>query len=188
MTLDKIETQINVEAKKGLAVGINNGVINYDPQKTVSSFKEKLMNIKNESLNDSSFKDYIDALNHYIMPAKYSPRDLRTKLTNAGRNFEVEEAIELKASFTKKLVKNNFSESAQDCYVHILTELKTKYDEKVRPLLLKKAPLEEIETMVAEVVTFMYDELRETVFEQNKQEIKGMLYFLTGNCHIEWSY
>ncbi len=109
-------------------------------------------------------------------------------MTDAGRGDEVYEAEELKESFAKVLVKDNLSEQAQEAYVHILATIKTQYDGKVKPLIKTNAPLHEIESNVLNIVESMYSELAGTVLEYDQRQVKGMLYFLTGNCHIDWKY
>ncbi len=155
---------------------------------TISDFKNQLLQMTEETLYDSSFKDVIEKLNHFMQPAEYnSPRNLETKLINANREYDINEAKELKTKFSMKLTKNNFSETAQKYYASILALLKGKYDAKVKPLIKCNAPLPDVENAVDEVITYMFEKLSDTVFEQDYQEIRGMLYFLTGNCHIEWS-
>lgn len=187
MAFDNIKTQNNINVENGVVITENNGTVNINKAPTVSAFKQKLTKYKEEAINNSSFGRYIDELNHFIKPVTYNPRNLETKLKDANRTFEIEEARELKAKFAKEITKNSFSEAAQDCYAHILAKLKSEYDEKVRPLVIEKASMADIEKKIAEVINIMYEELSDTFFEQNTQEIKGMLYYLTGNCHIEWS-
>lgn len=187
MTLDKIEKQIIVKGNNSVG-SVEGNVYNISTGDTCYALKQKLLQVSKEALYDESFKDIIDSLNHYIQVSKRSPRNLRTKLEEANRKNDINEAEELKTLFTMKLFKNNFSESAQDCFTHILATLKSQYDAKVKSLIESGASRVEIDAQVLEVINFMYEQLISTAFEQNTQEIKGMLYYLTGNCHIEWRY
>lgn len=163
-------------------------IININPTDR-SALRKKLEKLKSDCLFDPNFSKCIKQLNHYLNPVNPSDqRDLKTKLTDAGREDEVYEAEELKESFAKKLVKDNLSEQAQEAYVHILATIKTQYDGKIKPLIKTNASLQEVEAGVLNIVETMYSELSGTALEYDPREIKGMLYFLTGNCHIDWKY
>lgn len=156
---------------------------------TTSPLRKKLEQLKKDCLHDPNFSICIKQLTHYLNPINPDDqRDLKTKLVDAGRADEVYEAEELKESFAKTLVKDNLSEQAQEAYVHILANIKTEYEGKVKPLLKTNAPLKEIESNVLDIVKSIYSDLAGTVLEYDQREIKGMLYFLTGNCHIDWKY
>lgn len=162
--------------------------IQHQPTK-ISPLRKKLEQLRDDCLHDPNFSSCIKQLTHYLNPVNPSDqRDLNTKLTDAGRQDEVYEAEELKESFAKVLVKDNLSEQAQEAYVHILATIKTQYDGKVKPLIKTNAPLHEIESNVLNIVESMYSELAGTVLEYDQRQVKGMLYFLTGNCHIDWKY
>jgi predicted transcriptional regulator len=154
-----------------------------------SRLRQKIELIKEDCLHDPNFKECIAQLQHFLNPVKPElQRDLQAKLSDADRIDELEDAEELKERFSKLLLRENLSMQAQEAYVHILTRIKLLYDGKVKPLLKKKAPLEDVEEKIVEVVEAIYEDLSGTVLEHDYRDIKGMLYFLTGNCHIEWSY
>ncbi len=155
----------------------------------MDALRNKIQRLTKDCLHDPNFANCIDTLNHYLKPAPYvEQRDLKTKLTEAGRAYEIHEAEELKESFTKALTKNNLSKNAQEAYVHILSMIKTDYDNKVKPLIIENAPRSDIDPKVGEIVKEIYFVLEGTSLEYDTQQIKGMLYFLTGNCHIDWKY
>ncbi len=151
--------------------------------------REKIEALKEDCLHDPDFAQCIGELSHLINSAHPDEqRDLKTKLTDADRADEVHEAEELKEKFTKLLVKNSLSEQAQDAYAHVLCKIKLDYLHKIKPLLKSGASLQQVEAEVLAIINIIYADLVGTVLEHNVREIKGMLYFLTGNCHIEWNY
>lgn len=157
--------------------------------KEKSPLRRVVEKLKAECLHDPEFNKYLSDLTHYtnsIHPD--SQRDLKTKLTEANRQDELHEAEELKEKFAKLLVKSSLSEQAQNAYVHVLSKIKLDYDHKVKPLLKAEDGLATVEASVHEIIMDIYEDLTGTVLEHNVREIKGMLYFLTGNCHIEWKY
>lgn len=155
----------------------------------ISPLRKKLEQLRDDCLHDPNFSSCIKQLTHYLNPVNPSDqRDLKTKLSDAGRQDEIYEAEELKESFAKVLVKDNLSEQAQEAYVHILATIKTQYDHKVKSLIKTNASLQEIDASVLCIVESMYSELAGTALEYDQRQVKGMLYFLTGNCHIDWKY
>ena len=161
----------------------------YIQNKNKSPLRQIVEKLEEDCLHDPNFNKYISDLIHFtnsIHPD--GQRDLETKLTEANRQDELHEAEELKERFTKLLVKSSLSEQAQNAYVHVLSKIKVDYDHKVKPLLKSYAELSSIEASVHDVIMGIYEDLAGTVIQHNVLEIKGMLYFLTGNCHIEWKY
>jgi hypothetical protein len=159
------------------------------PPTAISPLRKKLEQLRSDCLRDPSLSTCIKQLTHYLNPVNPDDqRDLKTKLIDAGREDEVYEAEELKEAFAKILVRENLSEQAQDAYVHILGKIKTHYESKVKPLIKTNAALAEIESNVLDIVETIYSDLAGTALEYDHRQIKGMLYFLTGNCHIDWKY
>lgn len=161
----------------------------YVQTKDKSPLRKVVEKLEADCLHDPDFNKYISDLAHYTNSVHPdSQRDLKTKLTEANRQDELHEAEELKEKFAKLLVKSSLSEQAQNAYVHVLSKIKFDYDHKVKPLLKEGAALTAVEASVHEVVMGIYEDLAGTVLEHNVRDIKGMLYYLTGNCHIEWKY
>ncbi len=154
----------------------------------LGSLREGLTKLTDDCMHDDNFKAYVERLNHFIERNPHNPRDLETKLTEAGKTEEIAEAMELKEKFTKFLTKNSLSSVAQDAYATVLCKLKISYEGIVKPLIKSKASEVEIDAAVLKVINEIYDDLRGTPLESDHLQIKSMLYFLTGNCHIEWSY
>lgn len=160
----------------------------YMVQPEKSPLKAKLEKLSQDCLNDINFKQYISDLLHYttsVHPDKQI--DLKAKLEMANRADEYVDALFLKEQFAKRLYKNGLSEQAQDAYVHILSKLKSDFQLKIKPRIKEDASLTEIGDCLHQIVTEMYGELAGTPLEQDIGSVRGMLYFLTGNCHIEWT-
>ncbi|HOO49745.1 MAG TPA: hypothetical protein PLK94_00500 [Alphaproteobacteria bacterium] len=168
---------------------IYKNTIHVNQSKDASPLRKKIEQLKSDCLHDPDFSTCIKQLNHYLNPVNPDEqRALKAKLEEADRADEVYEAEELKEEFAKILVKDNLSEQAQDAYVHILGKIKTLYESKVKPLMKEGAPLSDIESNILYVIEVIYEDLSGTILEYDYRQIKGMLYFLTGNCHIDWKY
>ena len=153
-----------------------------------SKLNEILSQITQEAMIDDNFRKIIESFNYYLRPTINNQKDLKTKLSEANREYEVSEAEELKTKFAMKLNKNALSESAQNMYVHILAKMKAAYEQKVRPLIIEKQPISVIDSKVYEILNELYNDMLGTVFEEDMLGIKGMLYYLTGTCHVAWRY
>ena len=157
-------------------------------QQNKSPLKVMLEKLSLDCLNDPHFKQYISDLQHYttsVHPEKQI--DLKAKLEMANRADEYTEALFLKEQFAKQLYKNGLSEQAQVAYVHILSKLKLDFQLKIKPRIKESASLTEIGECLHQIINEMYGELAGTPLEQEIGSVHGMLYFLTGNCHIEWT-
>ncbi len=162
---------------------------NIYPPSTTHPLWQIIEHLTEADLQDPNFLPNSQQLKHYqnlVNPD--DQRDLKRKLADAGRSDEIFEAEDLKEKFAKILAKNNLSENAQEAYVHILSMIKTDYEGKVKPLIKMNAPINEIDPKVLEIINEMYSILSRPPFKYDKRQIKGMLYFLTGNCHIDWRY
>lgn len=160
----------------------------YIVQPPKSPLKAKLEKLSQDCLSDSNFKKYINELQHLITTVHPNKQiDLKAKLEMANRADEYEEALFLKEQFAKRLYKNSLSEQAQDAYVHILSKLKLDFQLKIKPRIKDGASFTEIGDCLHKIINEMYGELAGTPLEQDIGSVRGMLYFLTGNCHIEWT-
>ncbi len=159
------------------------------PSKDRDTLNRKLMQLREKDFQDPAFKDYIKQITHRInLINPNDQRNLKTKLTDANRADEIPEAEDLKEKFAKELTRKGLSIKAQEAYIHILCKIKTHYDGKVKPLMKINAPILDIEAQVIEIIEEIYSDLEGTMLEYDMFQIKGMLYFLTGNCHIDWKY
>jgi len=149
---------------------------------------------RSEELNDlyckdPEYKGFIEKLQKYLTPAEGQKRsrNLEEKLRTGNRDDLVEEALRLKENFSKKIHKNQFSEQAQELFAHILAQINSFFNSKIRPLILSDAPAEHIDKLIYdELVIKIYDDVGNCKLDIDTEEIKGMLFYLTGNCHLEW--
>ena len=98
-----------------------------------------------------------------------------------------EEAMRFKELFHKMLSANQFFRSAQEIFAHLLGEMDQLYDCHVRPLIADGASNRDVDIAVQTLVLKPIQEmLDDNDLGIHMQELRGMLYYLTGNCHIRW--
>ncbi len=94
----------------------------------------------------------------------------------------------MKELFAKKLLEHQLYESAQAADAYLLGEVCTRFNSHIYPLIIKKAADElvaqMIESQVIEPVMHLLSE--DDCLAHCREEVYGMVYFLTGNCHINW--
>lgn len=153
-----------------------------------SYMKILIEKFKQEQANDSRLSAFIDDLDYYYNKKKDDVIGLDEKLTAANRADFIEFAIEAKDKYHRKLYKYQFSEAAQKINLHLLGLVITYFENEIHPLLKKGEDEQVINSMINErLVKPLIDELDENLLGFSAHDINGMLYFLTGNCHIKWN-
>jgi hypothetical protein len=131
----------------------------------------------------------IESLQHYLDvldPTRVL--GVEAKLEGADRSTEVVKALKLKEHFFKLLSRLTFSRSAQEVFACLLGDIEFRFDTHVRPLIQAKSSPAEVDAAVLQhVIQPVLNEVAENDMGINIHELRGMLYFLTGNCHIDWS-
>jgi hypothetical protein len=143
-----------------------------------------------ERAKNTTFNRTIDKLEHYQTQVPDDPFvGLEQKLQAAGCSTQhVEFAKKTKELFTKKLVEFELSESAQRIEALLLAEVYSRFHNAIAPMIAADTDLAAINRAVQhDIIDPIQAMLEENVLELYADEINGMLYFLTGNCHIRWT-
>ncbi|CAM3694440.1 ABC-three component system protein [Halomonas casei] len=109
------------------------------------------------------------------------------KLENGGREDLIENAVYLKNKFERYLAKKQLSLVEQHVYAHVLAMIDTTFNQKIRPLILDGKSKTEVDAAVQE---YIIEPVYQSVVGYNSSVtsnlVAGMLYFLTGKCHLIW--
>lgn len=164
-----------------------NVYVNADPARP-TVMGRLIAKFKAERAGDAAFARVIERLQHY---GSQVPGEeiigLEPKLEAGGRNGFCNFAQKTKELFTKKLAQHQLSESAQEIHAHLLAEVYTRFHNHVYPLIVSDRPRDEVNRAIqTNVVDPVVGMLEENVLQLYADDINGMLYFLTGNCHIKW--
>lgn len=137
---------------------------------------------------DEDFQHFVERLEFFTNQKERSPViGLEQKLKNGGRDDLLEVAIERKDAFAKRLMRSQLNPRRQWIFLYILQKISFAFEEMVRPLIRQGAPVETIDTLIMTgIVDTIYREVmgEDTTIDQHL--ISGMLYFLTGKCHLVW--
>ncbi|MEY8211373.1 MAG: hypothetical protein RPR97_11805 [Colwellia sp.] len=154
----------------------------------LSSLEQAIEQIKINLGEDKVAVDIIENLADYITEnPNRKVIGLEGKLTNGNRLDLKERAILLKNRFERRVAKNQMSLAEQHVYVQILSTISSIWHSKIKPLI-------DIGTSKTAIDSSIHTELIEPVHKAivrydtlaTSELVSGMLYFLTGKCHLEW--
>jgi len=147
----------------------------------------------NEVQKDEKLKNICEELTRYLTDK--DTIGLEKKLQDGGYGSDyILDAIEQKEIFAKKLYRFQEYESAQYIYVELLALIKTNFQDFIYPLIQSESDKVTISHAIREHIinpiirTLSLEGAQDTVLNLNAEEVRGMLYYLTGRCHIKWTY
>ncbi len=137
-----------------------------------------------------------DIISHIISDLESYTTDtdvigLEEKIKKGGREKYLTNFIWMKQEYRKKLEKYQNYPSAQKIHTLILADVLHKFNTYLVPLL-ESNPTEEqirlaISNQIVEPVYKIIDEEGcDDVMGLSKTDVHGMIYYLTGKCHIKW--
>ncbi|CAM4339388.1 hypothetical protein EWU23_10555 [Cytophagaceae bacterium 50C-KIRBA] len=94
-----------------------------------------------------------------------------------------------KEKFHKKLMlTSQYSVVAQDINVYILSKIHRGFMMEIYTLICNNEDESKIQAAIAErIINPVKAELGLNLFKYDEDDIMGMIFFLTGNCHIKWT-
>jgi hypothetical protein len=132
--------------------------------------------------------DFIEDLQHFLdKPASEFDRSLGDKLIASDRAELVEFAQEAKERAMKKILRFQSSRTAQEIFVYVLGDLRSRFMNHVRPLIARQATREEVDAAMQEkVIAPVADALGPSPLTLSPDSVLALLFYLAGNCHIKW--
>lgn len=111
---------------------------------------------------------------------------LEEKLKKGGVS-RIKMPIYAKQEFVKKMARYEYYQSAQDIYDFLLGLILTNFSTHITPIIEAGHIPVEPDLIERHIYDPVLSVLGDNVLKFNNFEIMGMLYYLTGNCHIDWS-
>lgn len=147
--------------------------------------------LNDEINNDIRLQKKLDDIKRYRTKLPHTI-GLEAKLRDGGfSQSAIDKARRLKMYFAKKSTRFQYYESAQLIDSYLFAKLCHSFDTYILPNI-ESQPLCDIRQMVYEkVVLPIIDEINangsyDRQLCYNEDDIYGMLYYLTGKCHINW--
>lgn len=158
--------------------------------KSHSTYLEDLYKrYEEEKTKNPEFKELCEELDYLNSLIDNEVIGLETKLENGGREKLIAYALDVKDKFHRKLMKTSqYSLIAQDINVYLLTKVRSSFMREVYLLICQDEPEEKINFLITErIIKPVQEDLGINLFRYNEDDIMGMIFFLTGNCHIKWN-
>lgn len=148
-----------------------------------------ILKLQERIANDPPAGKFIEDLSDFMKPRPSREIvGLKKKLEAGNRKEEIDEAEYLKLKFSKKLVADELSESVQMVYAHVLAYINSSYALVVYPMIRENLDHSTVNNKIYdEIVAPIYRDIALAEIGITTEHIRGMLYYLTGNCHIKWN-
>jgi hypothetical protein len=146
--------------------------------------------LKTEAAEDRVLSEYIGELE--IFTRQVENEDvigLEEKLKAAGRDDQLIMAMKMKEMIFASLSQNIFSPTFQQIYATLIGKVFEEFETWVKPAIQSDADRATIDILVnTKVIKPIIAEVEQCGEYAGivTQTIRGMVYFLTGNCHIRW--
>ncbi|PPK74963.1 hypothetical protein B0F87_107206 [Methylobacter tundripaludum] len=182
----RAETVVGRDDNRKIYNTIYNQSIIYREDQTL----KKLLNEHElEKQKNPKYQEFSDELNNFFkQKTENKLRDLTQKLVDGDRENFVSVALEAKERVTKKIYKFSLYTSAQEVYTHLLTNIRTTFKHSIESKIKSgKFDIFEIDDLVKNIIIEpFYQTVQGSSLYIDLDELYGLLYLLTGNCHIEW--
>ena len=160
----------------------------YTIEDLVDAVNEALYDMYGSEVSVRQIRDDIKAFKTKL------PRSigLKQKLADGGFGAHFyHDASRQKLQFCKKSTRYQYYESAQRIDSYLLAKVKSNFDNYVMPLIGAVSKSEVKQAIYEKVVKPIMDEINRYGVDDDclcytDADIYGMLYMLTGNCHINW--
>jgi hypothetical protein len=186
--MEIITNQTGNTVTNGDAVAGNKTVYNNFKKETkLSSLFERL---KVEHDENKTIEEVSHNLQRYS--DKRDTIGLEQKLRDGGKIDILEDASWLKEQYYKKLTRFQFFEPAQEIHAFLLGLVLEKFSNIIRPMIKEGATDTEVSRAISsEIITPIMNTIQEEgcndIMGLSSTDIDGMIYFLTGQCHIKWT-
>lgn len=167
----------------------NNGTINIGNSRSrLSATFERL---EQEILNNTR-KEVIDELLLYTTKLD-GTKGLEEKLQDGGfQKMFIQKAIIQKEMYAKRATKYECYPAAQEIILSLFARIKNEFDVRIYPMIITGVNVPMIMQEVHKQIVSPILQMIETNGENdqslyfNMDHIYGMIYYLTGMCHLNW--
>ena len=167
----------------------NNGTINIGNSRSrLSATFERL---EQEILNNTR-KEVIDELLMYTTKLD-GTKGLEEKLQDGGfQKIFIQKAINQKEMYAKRATKYECYPAAQEIILSLFARIKNEFDVRIYPMIITgvDVPLimQEVHKQIVSPILQMIETngANDQSLYFNMDHIYGMIYYLTGMCHLNW--
>lgn len=140
-----------------------------------------------EVRSEQTGSEIIAKLEHWSTTDGHEVLGVREKLERGNRHDLVRFALHAKELFAKCLVRHQHSLIAQEMFAYLLGSIWQKFNATISPRIAEGRTHEEIDILIqTNIIEPMVEILDSNPLNLDPSELSGMMYFLTGNCHLNW--
>jgi hypothetical protein len=184
------ETNISNSSIRRDIIGRDNNSQTFNNYFQRSNYLEELYKkFEDEKKSNPELQEICDELDYYNSKFDGDIIGLEEKLIAGNREKMIFYATSVKEQFRKKLMKTSqLSLAAQEINIHILAKVRRGFMSEIYNRICNNEPQSNIDQLITErIVNPVMAELGLNIFHYNEDEVMGMIYFLTGNCHLKWN-
>ena len=145
-----------------------------------------------EEIQQNVKAEIIDELLYYTTE-KDGTLGMERKLTDGGfREESILEALKQKEFYAKKSMRYDCYPSAQKIFLLLFARIKNEFNTSIYPLIVAQQPLPVVMSQLRQkIVNPIMDMLdahgaHDQYLNFTEDHIYGMIYYLTGMCHLNW--
>jgi len=145
-----------------------------------------------QAIRDKISEPTRDRIRFYETKLKGS-KDMEEKLRDGGfKPSAIEKAKRLKEYWAKEAFRTSDYPVIQEDNFNLYSRIATEFDIYIMPMIEDRKPLRDVmQTLHEKIVCPIMDIFRETGYTDDNirytyDHIYGMIYYLTGNCHLNW--
>jgi len=164
----------------------NFGVFNAPSPNKISLLIEASKALAEDS---PEYKDLIEELDNYHKPRPGREIiGLENKLKNAEMDSLIDEAKYLKGRATTKIARYQLQSHKAAVNNYIYGKINEIFNSQILPLIRNKSSADDVNQYISNmIIQPLADEICAADPTINSDTIRGMLYILTGNCHLTWT-
>lgn len=158
----------------------------------ITWYQRKFQHLADEIEKDERFDKTIEDL-EYFETILDGQKGLEEKLTDGGHSIsEISLALRQKQKFAKKQEKYKYYESAQWINSHLFADILMKFNDCIKPLIETHQDRHVVFSAIfRNVIEPIVQKLNIEGADDNylcydAEDVFGMVYYLTGRCHINW--
>lgn len=180
--------EIQVKDNSQYIAKVENVYLQPSPQSRMDTYFQKLL----KEIEEGITSDVFDELKYYQTKLD-GTKGMEQKLIDGGfRLSRIQEATQLKEMYAKIATKYDCYPSAQRIIQLLFARIKHEFYASIFPLIEQQQAINIVMQQVHEkIVVPISDMLNangayDTYLNFNEDHIYGMIYYLTGMCHLNW--
>ena len=172
----------------GRDVLVTNNTFNTEAAKGYVALLYERLRLETTQTGSALADSFIEDLQHFLdKPASEVNRTLAEKLAASARQDLIPFAEAEKERAMKKIMRFQTSETAQQIFACVLSDLRNRFLLHVSPLLATNASRAVVDAaMHDKVVAPVAQSMEPSPLSLDPGAVMAMLFYLAGNCHIKW--